>query len=810
MAIMDVLILLAVLLGLAYFQTPLIIWTVILGLAVLLVTLLGSLGFVSLAITWIIYLAMTLLATLKQWRLKYISQPFIRALQKKMPTMSETEREALEAGDVWWEKDLFCGRPQWQKLLAMPQAKLTAEEQAFLNNEVETLCMMLNDWQIVNKDHDLTPATWDYLKHKRFFGMVIPKQYGGRGFSPLAHSSVVTKIATRSISAAVNVMVPNSLGPGELVLHYGTDEQKEYYLPRLAEGKEIPCFALTGPEAGSDAGAITDSGVICHGEYQGKKIVGIRLNWDKRYITLAPIATVLGLAFRLYDPDQLLGAQIDLGITLCLIPTTHSGVEMGNRHLPLYMKFMNGPTRGKDVFIPLDWIIGGIAQAGHGWKMLMECLSIGRAISLPSLSTACGAMTYRMTGAYAKLRKQFNASLSSFEGIEEALSEIAGFTYQLESCRQLTCGALNQGVRPSTASAIAKYHMTEMARKVVDHAMDIHAGHMIQVGPRNFLAHAYMGIPISITVEGANILTRNLIIFGQGAVRCHPYLMNEMALFAMPDSAEKTEKLDKILFSHIGYTLKNFSRTWVSGLTGAYLISSPEFGVMAPYYRQLTRMSSALALLSDIFLLLLGGNLKRKENTSARLGDILSQLYLASAVLKYFNDQGRLAADVDYAKWCIETCLYKIQIACNELLDNFPQRWLGKIFRFIIFPFGAAYSKPQDSLSHRIVSAMIIPSEIRERITQACFIDKNHRDNMRRIEIAFAKINGIDPLLKKMQKIIKNEVIPLHNFKASCNAALKADLLTLEEVNNLEEFLVLYHEIIKVDEFSFDLNTVLT
>lgn len=812
MAIVNVLILLVSILGLAYIQAPVILWTLTLGLLLLLITLFGSVGIVFLSICWSLFAVIALFANLKKLRQRFFTKKVIKLLEARMPTISRTEREALHAGNVWWEKDLFCGNPQWKKFLAMPAPKLSKEEQSFIDNEVETACGMLNDWQIVYQDHDLPKDVWDYLKRERFFGLVIPKEYGGRGFSALAHSTVVLKLATRSISAAVNTMVPNSLGPGELVLHYGTTEQKEYYLPRLARGEEVPCFALTGPEAGSDAGAITDSGVVCYGDYNGQEVLGIRLSWDKRYITLAPIATVLGLAFRLYDPNHLIGKKEDIGITLCLLPTSHSGVEIGNRHFPLHLAFMNGPTRGQDVFIPLDWIIGGVAMVGKGWKMLMECLSIGRSVSLPALSTACGMVTYRMTGAYSRIRRQFNTSLSHFEGVEEALGEIAGLNYSLEACRQLTCNALDQGVRPSIASAIAKYHMTEMARKVVAHAMDIHAGHMIQVGPKNFLAHAHMGIPISITVEGANILTRNLIIFGQGAIRCHPYLIHEVELLSEPDSPEKTKQFDKLLMSHIGYAICNFVRSFLTGLTGGRLLYSPVHGKIAYYYRQVTRMSIALSFLSDTCLLLLGGNLKRRERTSARLGDMLSELYLSSAILKYFSDQGEPVSDINHVRWAVQSCLHRIQFACDELLNNFPVRWLGKLFRWIIFPYGSAYRKPRDFLYHKIVTQMTTPSSLRNRITQFCYIDKSPDDTMRQLEMALEKVAMIDPIWKKFQKAMKTSgILPHQNtFKERTQAALEAGILTENEVSSLREYHALVKEIIKVDEFSFDMNSVLT
>lgn len=811
MAILNVIILLAAVLGLAYFSVPVFVWTITLGVVLLGVTYFGKLNLLFLLVCWLIYVFAAAYANLNSLRKNYITKPLIQKLQKRMPPISETEREAIESGNVWWEKELFCGKPEWKKLHEIPQPKLSIEEQAFLDNQVETLCNMLDDWKIVRDDGDLTKESWDYLKSERFFGMVIPKEYGGLGFSALAHSTIVIKIATRSMSAAVNAMVPNSLGPGELLVHYGTKEQKEYYLPRLAAGEEIPCFALTGPEAGSDAGAITDKGIVCRGEYQGKKVIGIRLTWDKRYITLAPVATLLGLAFRLYDPEHLLGDQVELGITLCLVPTTLPGIDIGNRHLPMYMSFMNGPTRGKDVFVPIDAIIGGISQAGKGWKMLMECLSIGRSISLPALSTACGKYAYRLSGAYARVRRQFNVPIAYFEGIEEALGYIAGYTYILEACRIMTAGAVDLGVKPAIASAIAKYHMAEMARKAIAHAMDIHAGHAIQVGPHNLIAHAHIAIPVSITVEGANILTRNLIIYGQGAIRCHPYLLQEVNLLSAEQNADTVAKLDKLLLSHIGYTISNLARTFWCGLTSALFVFSPVRGPTAKYYRQISRMSSALAFLSDIYLLMLGGNLKRKERVSARLGDILSQLYLATSVLKYFRDNGQPATDLDYVRWCIDSCLNQAQVACDGLLDNFPVKWLGKLMRRIIFPWGGSYYKPSDQLHHNIVNSMLTPSDLRSRLTNNVYISKNVSDPSYQLEEAFKLVPRIEPLLKKYQIALRNGKFDRSlSYENQLQAAINAKILTEEEATALYQYDLLYKDVIKVDEFSFDLSTVKT
>jgi len=808
MVALSVAILLLAVFGLIYVRVPVLIWTVVVGVVLVGLSLTGYLNVGFLIVCWILYIAVVLFTNLHQYRQRYFSKPLIEFLQKRMPSISESERDAIEAGNVWWEKELFCGRPQWKKLLRNPKPTLTPEEQSFIDNEVETLCRLINEWQVIHVDQNLSPEVWAFLKASRFFGLVIPKEFDGLGFSALAHSTIVTKIATRSPSAAVNTMVPNSLGPAELILHYGTSEQKKYYLPRLARGEEIPSFGLTAPEAGSDAGSITDSGIVCYDQHDGKEVLGLRLNWDKRYITLAPVATVIGIAFRMFDPDHLLGEKENIGITLALIPTNHPGVETGTRHIPLFLAFMNGPTRGKDVFIPLDWIIGGVKMAGQGWRMMMESLSVGRSISLPALSTAAGQSAYLGTGAYARLRKQFNVPISSFEGIEEALGDIAGYTYLLESCRTMTAGAVDLKIRPSIVSAIAKYHMTELARIIMLHAMDIHGGHGVQMGPRNTVAITYFAVPVSITVEGANILTRNLIIFGQGAIRCHPYILDEVNLFATPDSDKKIKALDKLLLSHIGYALSNFVRSFWTGLTGGFLMLSPVHGPTAKYYRQLSRMSSALALLSDMCMLILGGNLKRKERTSARLGDVLSQLYLASCVLKYFQDQGKKVSDLDHVKWCLEDCLSKIQIALDDILDNFPMGWLGKIFRAVIFPWGIAYRKPNDALTHKMVTSMLQPGELRDRLTQFCYVGDDS-EPLRKMQNALLKVEANDSIWKKFQSAVRHGTLPQYgSLESRMQQAVHAGVLTQEEMIALREYNDLYRDIIQVNEFTFDLQTV--
>lgn len=783
-------------------------WTILIGVSLLIISIYSGLPIRGLIFFWLCYLGAAGFAHMKQQRQGLVTGPLLQRIKKQLPTISPTEQEAIDAGNTWWEKELFCGQPNWQELFKMPTTKLSAEEQAFLDNQVETLCGMLNDWQITHEDNDLPPEVWAYVKKEKFWGMIIPKQYGGLEFSALAHSTVIMKITTRSISAAVNIMVPNSLGPAELIMRYGTDEQKNYYLPKLAVGEEIPCFALTAPNAGSDASNIPDTGIICRGTHNGKEIVGVRLNWDKRYITLAPIATVLGLAVRLYDPEYLLGAKEDLGITLCLIPTKTEGVEIGNRHLPMQMAFMNGPTRGDNVFIPLDWIIGGKEQLGCGWRMLMECLSIGRSISLPALATASCKVAYRFTGAYARLRKQFNLSISAFEGIEEALGSIAGMTYLNEAARIMTASAIDMGMNPSTASAIAKYHMTEMGRIAINHAMDIHAGHMVQTGPRNILANLYLATPISITVEGANILTRNLIIFGQGAIRCHPYLLKEIELMSQPTM--DINALDKVLMSHVGFFVSNLIRSFTYGITGGYFIfAEAKDKTVKKYERQLTRMSAALAAVADTCLIVLGGSLKRRERISARLGDILSQLYLASAALKYYHEHDATEENKNYLRWTLQYCLHNAQKAFYELFNNLPNRWLGRLLKWCLFPLGQAYHAPNDQLTKALVTEMVQNSPLRDQITQYCYVSDDKSELTNQLETALLSADENDALRKKLQKAVHDGVIPeYHSFPQRVQLAEKAAILTKDEAQRLLAFEALRDEIIKVNEFTFDLGQI--
>ena len=738
-------------------------------------------------VAWLPWLALVLMGFFyfaKGIRIKYLTRPVYRFFQKVLPPMSTTEMEALEAGDVWWEAELFQGDPDWQEFHNYPKPELSEEEQAFVDNETETLCAMLNDWDIVQHRKDLSPEAWQYMKDAGFLGMIIPKEYGGKGFSALAHSCVVTKLATRSASAAVTAMVPNSLGPAELLMKYGTEEQRQRYLPGLAKGTEIPCFGLTSPEAGSDAGAIIDQGIVCKGEYNGEQCLGLKLTWNKRYITLAPVATVLGLAFKMYDPDQLLGEQEELGITVALIPTDHPGVVHGNRHLPMGMAFMNGPTQGNDVFIPLDWIIGGVDYAGKGWQMLVECLSEGRAISLPALGTAVAKVSYRLTGAYSRIRRQFNLSIGNFEGIEEALARIAGYTYQLEASRVMTASAVDQHIKPSVVSAIAKYHMTENSRKVIQDAMDVHGGRGLILGQNNYLAYAYMSTPIAITVEGANILTRNLIIFGQGAVRCHPFIYREMQAAQALDEKAGLQEFDSLFFRHVGYTISNFVRTISLSLSRARLTSAPVSGPTAKYYRNLTRMSSSLALVSDIAMMLLGGGLKRKERLSARLGDVLSNLYLGCAVLKFYRDNGSQVEDLPYVHWNLQTALYNCQVAFKEFFENLPNRPVAWLLRLIVFPFGGSYRLPDDDLEHAIVQTMFTENPLRDRITSLTYIGDKEDDPAFVIEDAFQQLLATRETRKAIRAAIKEgKLSGSHDIQKLSNEAVEHQVCSREQAD---------------------------
>ncbi len=770
--------------------------TMVVG-ALLLMTLYSGFSFAP----WLIVAVTSVSFLLPDLRRQYFSLPVYNMVKKILPEMSETEKDALEAGDVWIDGDLFQGDPDWDKILNIPKPELTKEEQDFFDNQVEHLCDMVDDWQIT-RDMDLPEEVWAYIKEQGFLGMIIPKEYGGLGFSAIAHSTIVSKISTRSATAAVSVMVPNSLGPAELLMHYGTKEQKDHYLPGLAAGREIPCFALTGPKAGSDAGSMPDIGIVKMGVHEGKEVLGMEVTWNKRYITLAPIATVLGLAFKLYDPEHLIGKKEDIGITCALIPTSHPGVRVGDRHLPMSLAFMNGPTYGDKVFIPMDWVVGGQDYVGKGWRMLVELLSIGRAISLPAMGTACGKMTYRMTGAYARVREQFNTSIGNFEGVEEALARIAGLTYRLEATRKMTAHAVDLGVKPSVVSAIAKYHMTEMGRQVISDSMDVHGGRGLVDGERNYLARGYSSIPVSITVEGANILTRNLMIFGQGAIRCHPWIYEQMLSAASDDPVAGLKQFDRAFFSHMGYTCSNFVRTLWFGLTGARFSRSPVSGETKDYYRQLTRMSSALALVSDFAMILIGGDLKRRERLSARLGDILSHLYMATSVLKYYEDGGRESVDLPYVHWNCQNALASIEYTFNEFLLNFTSPLVGKTIKHIIFPWGRTYPKASDKLDHEIVKPMLTNSSFREKLTYGCYVGKTADDVTGRMENAFMKVIAAADADKKIRRAMKKGILENNlDYAKLLSDAAQQEIISLDEVKLLQEAADARWDAIQVDAY---------
>ncbi|MDO9125750.1 MAG: acyl-CoA dehydrogenase, partial [Parvibaculum sp.] len=673
----------------------------------------------------------------KEARRNYLTRPIFGWASRVLPSMSETEREALEAGDIWWEADLFTGDPDWEKLLATPKPQLSEEEQAFMDGPVEELCDMLDDWKITWEDGDLPEDAWDFIKANRFFGMIIPKRYGGLEFSAFAHSEVIRKLSSRSAAGAVTVMVPNSLGPGELLMQFGTEEQREYWLPRLAAGEEIPCFGLTSPEAGSDAAAMVDRGVVCRGTFNGMEVVGIRLNWNKRYITLAPVATVLGLAFKLSDPDRLLGGDEELGITVALVPADLPGVTTGRRHLPSFQMFQNGPTQGDDVFIPLDYVIGGAAQVGKGWKMLMSALAAGRGISLPSLSAAAAAFSARTTGAYARVREQFNLPVGKFEGVQARLGHIAGTAYLLDAGRRLTCAGLDEGRKLAVISAIMKMQATNRMRTAVNDAMDIHAGKGVIDGPSNYLGNLYRAVPVGITVEGANILTRNLIVFGQGAIRSHPHLLKEMEALEEEDRDVALAKFDEAFWRHVGHSMKTMGRAWLRNWTGGLVSPAPGAGKATRYYRQLSRHAAGFALVADLALLTLGGGLKRKEMLSARLGDILSELYLMSAVLKRWEDEGRQVEDMPLVAYCMEESFSTIDQRFAEVFANLPNRFVAAIAKLIVQPLGPRRRGPDDRLAMRCAEILLAPSTTRDRLTSGLYLGRGD-DAVSTLERAFS------------------------------------------------------------------------
>jgi len=783
----------------AYSRASLATFTVAFALLMILGTFFQVISFFS----WLLFAIIAIPLNISDIRKQYISNPLLTMFRGIMPEMSRTEQEAIDAGTTWFEAELFRGTPDWKKLHNYPKPRLSAEEQAFLDGPVEEVCRMTDDWQTTHELADLTPEVWQYLKDNKFFAMIIKKQYGGLEFCAYAQSRVLQKLSSISAVLSSTVGVPNSLGPGELLQHYGTKEQQDYYLPRLVKGDEIPCFALTSPEAGSDAGSIPDYGIVCRGEFNGEEVLGMRLTWDKRYITLAPVATVLGLAFKLQDPDHLLGEEENLGITCALIPTDIEGVIAGRRHFPLNVPFQNGPTQGNDVFVPLSFIIGGPEMAGQGWRMLVECLSVGRAITLPSNSAGGIKSLALATGAYSRIRRQFKISIGKMEGVEEALARIGGNAYLMDAVTTMSTGAIDMGEKPSVISAIAKYHLTEKMRNCVSDAMDIHGGKGICMGPNNYLARSYQGAPVAITVEGANILTRSMIIYGQGAIRCHPYVLAELSAANNEDQQKALHDFDHALFGHIGFAVSNICRSVWFSFTGSYALSAPYNDETRRYYQLMTRFSSNLAMLSDIAMLTLGGDLKRKERISARLGDILSYLYLASATLKRYNDEGRQSADLPLVQWALEDSLYNIQQAINELINNFPNRIVAAALRVIILPLGCWLQKPSDKTDHKVAALLQYHNETRSRLGQGQYLTREPGNLLGQLEQTLEDIIACEPIFDKICREL-GQRLPFYQLDLVAQKGLEANIISEEEAALLTKTEIARKATIDVDDFDSD------
>ena len=761
---------------------------------------LGTLLNVTGIISWLIFAVIALVLNIPTLRKKFITQYALNNFKKVMPQMSQTEQEAIDAGTVWWEADLFSGKPDWNKLHAIQAPTLTSAEQDFLDGPLNDVCRMVNDFHVTHDLADLPPEVWQHLKQHKFFAMIIKKQYGGLEFSAYAQSLVLQKLTGVSSVLSTTVSVPNSLGPGELLQHYGTEQQKNYYLPRLATGKEIPCFALTSPEAGSDAGSIPDFGIVKKGLWQGEEILGMELTWNKRYITLAPVATVLGLAFKLFDPNHLLGNQRELGMTCALIPTNVAGVDIGRRHFPLNIPFQNGPTRGDKIFVPIDFIIGGQAMAGQGWKMLVECLSVGRGITLPSNATGGLKTAAIATGAYARIRRQFKLPIGKMEGIEEPLARIVGNAYVLDAATTLTVTGIDLGEKPAVISAIVKYHCTHRSQQSIVDAMDIAGGKGICMGPRNFLARGYQGAPIAVTVEGANILTRSMIIFGQGAIRCHPYVLDEINAAYSDDPQQALDRFDNAVFSHVGFVFSNIARSFWLGLTDGRSSSAPHKDTTQRYYQQLNRYSANLALLADISMATLGGSLKRKERLSARLGDVLSQLYLASATLKRYTDEGQQQDDIALVHWGLQDALYQTEVAIDNFLANFPNRAIATGLRLLILPTGLRRRKPNDELDHQLARLIQTPSATRDRIGRGQFLEATENNTVGMMELALLDILAAEPIYDRVCQAA-DTALPFMQLGKVATIGLELGVITTAEAELLHRAEVGRLYTINVDDF---------
>jgi len=804
MILLFVFALVAVCVACSFLKTSLQVWTGAVAATLLAFTLAGEPGWISLTLGWLVFAAIAAPLNYLPWRRAFITAPVMKAFEGMTPEISETEQVALDAGTVGFEGELFTGKPNWKKLLSRPLPELSVEEQAFIDGPCEELCGMIDEWEFTHYRVGISDEAWEHLKQNKFFGMIIPKDYGGLGFSATAHRAVLEKVGGMSSTVGSVVAVPNSLGPAELLLHYGTDEQKNHYLPKLASGEEIPCFGLTSTTAGSDATSISDYGVICKGKWEGKEVLGMRLTFDKRYITLAPVATVVGLAFRLYDPEGLIGDTEDIGISLALLPRDVSGMEIGRRHFPLNNPFPNGPIRGKDVFVPLDFLLGGTKYAGQGWRMLVESLSVGRAISLPSSTSGGAKLACLATGAYARIRKQFGLPIGRFEGVEEALARIAANTYSTSALSRQTAAAVDAGEKPSVPGALAKYHCTELSREVLKDAMDIHGGKGIILGPRNYLGRGWQGAPIWITVEGANILTRSLMIFGQGAIRCHPYVLDEMQAMQIEDEEERLNRFDELLFKHIGHSISCGSRSLILGLSFARFAAVPGDRETRKYYRKLTRYTAAFSLMADLALATYGGKLKMKEKISGRLGDALSWLYISSAMLRRFEHEGRPRNDQPIMAWAFHDAIYRIQEALKGVIDNYPFAFLRPVLRRIVFPLGANERRPNDRLGHKVAALMLSPSETRNRLTRGVYKADRPGHVPGNMETLLPDVIAAEPIERKLVKAFKAGRVKGLTYSEQVQSGRETGVLSDKEADMLLDVRERVMEIIAVDDFELE------
>lgn len=745
--------------------------------------------------------AVLALMLVPQVRQLLVTTPVYRAVKAILPRVSRTEQEALDAGTVGWDAELFSGQPDWDKLLKIRKPTLTAEEQAFLDGPVERLCAMLDDWDIRHNRADLPPTVWAFMKEQGFLGMLISKEHGGLGFSAQAQSMIVSRVASRSVAAGITVMVPNSLGPGELLEKYGTTEQKKKYLGRLARGQEVPCFALTGPHAGSDAAGMRDVGVVTYDMYEGKKTLGVKLSWDKRYITLAPVASLLGLAFNLHDPEHLLGEEENIGITLALVPAKFKGVEIGRRHYPARSAFMNGPTRGRNVFVPMDFLIGGAEYAGQGWRMLMECLSTGRAISLPAIGTTSIKQALRTTSAYARIRRQFGIPVGLMEGVADPLSRMVKSAYTFEASRALTASMVDEGQKPAVISALLKYRTTEAMRDRVNDAMDIQGGRAVQDGPSNYLFSSYANTPVAITVEGANILTRTLITFAQGALRAHPYLYAEIAAAQNKDRRAGVKAFDEAFGGHLSFMLRNIFGSFLHAVSFGALASTPVDHEMARWYRQLARYSQSFALVGDWTVAFLGGDLKRKQRLSGRMADILSDLYLLSAVLKRYEDEGRLQEDRPVVDAIARDCIHAIEQSFAAVFANFPNPVLRNLMRALVFPLGRHAKPSSDRETYRLARAVLRPGDFRDRLTTGIYVSMDPKDVTGVLEDALLKVTKAEEIETKFIRAIKKGVIDRRLDRDAITDAVEAGILTEAEAATLRLADQATDRAIRVDDF---------